>query len=254
MAQETGIYLFCVIQTGQVQSFEKVRFHGEDREVFTIPCKEAAMVAAEVPLKIYHPNKENLLAHQQAIASVVEQEAAVVPISFGNVLKTKADVEILLENLYPQLTRLFPAITNKIELGLKVVAKKEWLESQLAGQTGILHQKKMVARKSKDAGYFDRIKLGEMAQRFMKDLQEEIKRDIHDPLSQLAEAAKCNDPIGEKMLLNGAYLVDRGQEKRFDERVNALHEVWRDKLDFKYTGPWPAYNFINIKLRVEEGA
>ncbi|GGF17410.1 protein gvpF [Halobacillus andaensis] len=252
MEQETGIYIFCSIQTNEKKEFGTIHFEGEDRQTFTIHYQDAAMVAAEVPMKIYHPNKENLMLHQQVISNVMANEDTVVPISFGNVFQSEEDVEVLLKNLYPQLSKLFPQIKGKIEVGLKVVGKKEWLESQISKNSKVMEQKSTVAKKSEDAGYFDRMKLGEMAQKFFQSLQKEIEQDIHDPLVKLSASAKSNDPIGEKMLLNGSYLIDRSKEEQFDNKVNELHDKWLDKVDFKYTGPWPAYNFINIKLKVEE--
>ncbi|WP_173918089.1 GvpL/GvpF family gas vesicle protein [Halobacillus sp. Marseille-Q1614] len=252
MDQETGIYIFCSIQTNEKPEFEPIEFEGETREIFTIHYQDAAMIAAEVPMKIYHPNKDNLMLHQQVISSVMEVSDTVVPISFGNVFNSSEDVEVLLENLYPQLSKLFPEIKNKIEVGLKVVGKKEWLEEQISHNEKVMKQKNQVSQKSKDAGYFDRIQLGEMARKFFTSLQEEIERDIHEPLLKLSASAKANDPIGEKMLLNGSYLIDREKEDQFDAKVNELHDKWQEKVDFKYTGPWPAYNFINIKLKVEE--
>ncbi len=85
MEQESGIYIFCGIQTDEEKTFDSIEFEGDTREVFTIHYKDAAMVAAEVPMKIYHPNKENLMLHQQVISTVMETEDTVVPISFGNV-------------------------------------------------------------------------------------------------------------------------------------------------------------------------
>ncbi|UOQ46547.1 GvpL/GvpF family gas vesicle protein [Halobacillus salinarum] len=250
--QETGVYIFCVIQTEEPKDFGKITFDGKERETFTIHYEDAAMVAAEVPMKIYHPNKDNILVHQEVISAVMGNEETVVPISFGNVFQSKEDVEVLLKNLYPQLAKLFPEIRNKIELGLKVVGKRDWLKEKVAKQPGVQEQQETVSQKSKEAGYFDRIKLGEMAQNFFISLQKDLEKAIHLPLTDLAESAKANEPIGEKMLINGSYLIDRDKESQFDEKVNELHEEWKDRVDFKYTGPWPAYNFINIQLKVEE--
>ncbi|WP_347834930.1 GvpL/GvpF family gas vesicle protein [Gracilibacillus sp. JCM 18860] len=72
------------------------------------------------------------------------------------------------------------------------------------------------------------------------------------PLKTKAEAAKLNDPIGDRMLLNASFLVDRDKEETFDQLVNEAHEKWQDKVEFKYSGPWPAYNFVQIHLAVEE--
>ncbi|KHE72827.1 GvpL/GvpF family gas vesicle protein [Halobacillus sp. BBL2006] len=252
MAEENGVYVFCCIQAESAKDFGSVHFEGEDRPVFTVHYEDAAMVAVEAPIKIYHPKKENLMTHQQVISKVMESESSVVPISFGNVFQTRMDTEVLLKNLYPQLVKLFPEVRNKIEIGLKVVGKKDWLENQVQQNEKVMKQKQTVANKTEAAGYFDRIKLGEMAQDFFKMLKQDVEGDVHASLAKLAESAKSNETLGEKMLLNGAYLIDRDKEEAFDKKVNELHERWKDKVDFKYTGPWPAYNFINIKLKVEE--
>ena len=72
-------------------------------------------------------------------------------------------------------------------------------------------------------------------------------------LRNQAVSAKANDPSSEKMLLNASFLIDRDQEESFDQKVNEAHEKWKDKVEFNYSGPWPAYNFVNIRLKVEEG-
>lgn len=249
---ETGIYIFCGIQTNQEKQFGTVELEGIERETFTVSYKDAAMVAAEVPIKIYHPNKDNLMMHQQVISNVMQKSDTVIPISFGNVFHSKEDVAALLENIYPQLEELFPQIKGKMEVGLKVIGKKEWLEENISRNDDVMKQKEVVQSKSEAAGYFDRIQLGEMAKNFFRSLQKKTRTEIHEPLHQLAVAERLNDPIGEKMLLNAAYLIDRDQEAAFDQKVNELHDKWQDKVEFKYTGPWPAYNFVNIKLKVEE--
>ncbi|MEC5424506.1 GvpL/GvpF family gas vesicle protein [Virgibacillus sp. C22-A2] len=255
MEGENGIYVFCGIQTEESShSFGSIEFEGEERETYTIHYKDAAMVVADVPVKIYHPNKDNLMMHQQVISSVMKESDTVIPISFGNVFHTTEDVTVLLKSLYPQLTALFPKIKDKIEIGLKVIGKKEWLEKNVSQNDKVMKKKQVVQSKSEAAGYFDRIQLGEMAKDFFQAIQNDIQEEIHDELAPIAEVTQTNEPIGEKMLLNAAYLVDRDKEEIFDEKVNELHEKWKDRVKFNYTGPWPAYNFINIKLKVEESS
>ncbi|PPA70841.1 GvpL/GvpF family gas vesicle protein [Jeotgalibacillus proteolyticus] len=251
--QKSGIYIFCGIQTEQEDQFGEIVLEDEKRELFTIRYKDAAMVAAEVPMKIYHPNRDNLMTHQNAVSAVMKQNDTVIPVSFGNVFQSKEDVGVLLENLYPQFEKLFPEIKGKVELGLKVIGNKEWLENQASEDAQIKKTASAVKGKSEAAGYYDRIKLGEAAQKLFTSLQQDLKAQIFEPLHGLSVAAKTNDPIGEKMLLNAAFLVDREKEQEFDEKVNEIHEDWKDRVEFNYSGPWPAYNFVNIKLKVEDG-
>ena len=39
-------------------------------------------------------------------------------------------------------------------------------------------------------------------------------------------------------------------EQAFDSRVKEIGQQY-EKLTFKYTGPWPPYNFVNIRLKLE---
>ena len=252
MESKQGIYVFCGIQTEQAHLFDNIVIESEERKVYTVHYQDAAMVVAEMPMKIYHPNKENLMMHQQVISNVMKEIDTVIPISFGNIFHSEEDVIALLKSLYPQLEGLFPKIKGKIEVGLKVVGKKEWLRENMNENEAAMRKKNAVNSKSEAAGYFDRIQLGEMAKNFVKSLRDDMHSEIHEQLTPISDADKINEPIGEKMLLNSAYLLDRDKEAAFDEKVNELHEKWKDKVDFKYTGPWPAYNFINIKLKVEE--
>jgi hypothetical protein len=74
--------------------------------------------------------------------------------------------------------------------------------------------------------------------------------EIFDRLRDVSVAARSNKPIGDRMILNAAFLVTRDREDEFDARVRALGAA-HDKLTFKYTGPWPPYNFVNIRLKLE---
>lgn len=249
--KETGVYVFCGIHTEDENDFGTVEVEGEKRETYLIRYKDAAFVAATVPMKIYSPNQENLMMHQSLVAKVMEKNDSVIPVSFGNVFKTKEDVKVLLEKLYPQFEKLFPEIKGKFELGLKVIGKQDYLESTVKGNESIKSMSKNVQGKSKDAAYFDRMKLGEATQKIIENLRKDIETDIYKPLENISTAGRINDPQGEKVLLNAAFLVDREHDEKFDAKVNELYEKYQDKVDFKYTGPWPAYNFVNIRLNIE---
>lgn len=247
-----GTYVFCAVQNPIQPSFGDVELDGVSGSTYMISHGDMAFVAAKVPQKIYHPTKDNLMAHQAILSSVMKKQDEMIPVSFGNVFKTDEDAKVILKKLEPQFTELFPEIRNKIELGLKVIGKQEWLEEEIHKDPAIVRLKEAVSKKSKEAGYYDRMKLGELTQKFFTDKRRQIEEEILKPLQKLATAAKANEPISEKMLLNSAFLLDKDKEPQFDEAVNALHDKWEEKVDFKYSGPWPAYNFINIRLQVEK--
>jgi hypothetical protein len=52
------------------------------------------------------------------------------------------------------------------------------------------------------------------------------------------------------MIMNAAFLISRHQEGAFDKKIKDIAGR-HDQLTFKYTGPWPPYNFVNIRLKLE---
>jgi hypothetical protein len=74
--------------------------------------------------------------------------------------------------------------------------------------------------------------------------------EIFEELRDVSVASRANRPIGDKMIMNAAFLIRRDKEAEFDARVKAI-AAKRENLTFKYTGPWPPYNFVNIRLKLE---
>jgi hypothetical protein len=56
------------------------------------------------------------------------------------------------------------------------------------------------------------------------------------------------------MIMNAAFLVERDKADRFDQKVQDIAQRYEGKLSFRYTGPWPPYNFVTIRLQLERSA
>ena len=84
----------------------------------------------------------------------------------------------------------------------------------------------------------------------LQSRSEQYVGEIFGALREVCVASRANKPIGDKMIMNAAFLVERQREAAFDARVKALG-ARHDTLTFRYTGPWPPYNFVNIRLKLE---
>lgn len=247
--QQQGVYVFGAIWETQPRTFGKVRLNGQENVVYTVHYQNVAMVVALVKDDVL-PDRFNLFAHQQTISEVMKKYC-IIPMSFGNVFHSEQDVLLITEHLYDEFETLFSKLENKIEVGLKILPQKKWIDQEMK-QDSVLSEWKSNKKDISDPTlFYDQIRLGELAQNFVLRLQEEVEEQIYMPLLELAESGKQNNTIPGKILLNAAYLLDRENEAAFDQRVNELFEEWKDKVEFKYTGPWPVYNFVNIRLRIE---
>ena len=97
------------------------------------------------------------------------------------------------------------------------------------------------------------MQLGRMIDKSLAERSGLYVRDIYEALRSCCVASRDNKPIGDKMIMNAAFLVERQRETEFDAVVNKIARKYGNRLNFKYTGPWPPYNFVNIRLKLERG-
>lgn len=245
-----GLYVFCAIPRREPIEFGTERMAGQDRSVYTVNHKDVGMVVCEVDEEIL-PLRRHFLAHQRVVGRVFEKFTT-IPFRFGTTVGSQDEVKQLAHNLYDQLNGLFQRLDNKIELGLRVVGRQDWLDLQIDRfpELSILANQLKV-QGEQDALLYSRVRLGELAQELFESLEKQIQAEVHLPLSRLADESRLNDIGPDRLLLNAAYLIDRENEREFDNVVNQIYTKWEAKAEFGYSGPWPAYNFVSLSKGVK---
>ena len=99
--------------------------------------------------------------------------------------------------------------------------------------------------------YFSRMQLGRVVESALQARADAYVSEIYEALRDAAIASRSNKPIGDKMIMNAAFLVEREKTKSFDDQISEIAKKYENKLSFLYTGPWPPYNFVNIRLKLE---
>ena len=98
--------------------------------------------------------------------------------------------------------------------------------------------------------YFARMQYGRLIEAALGARAQGYAAEIFGQLRGVCVASRSNKPIGDKMIMNAAFLLARDSEGAFDARVKHIADRY-EELTFKYTGPWPPYNFVNIRLKLE---
>jgi hypothetical protein len=246
-----GKYVYCIIEADRPRSFGRIGVGGRGDQVYTIHHGGLAAVVSDTPVRPYDPTRENALAHEH-VNDTVMQEFTVIPMSFGTVFVSEQNVVEFLKDTAETLSDVLRKMKDKIEFGLKVNWDPDTVLRDLAQESeGIRRLKEEILSKRLASTYFARTQLGRLVEQAMSDKADGYVRAIYGHLRDCAIASRHNKPIGEKMILNAAFLVERDQTGRFDQEVQVLAHRYEGTLRFLYTGPWPPYNFVNIRLRLE---
>jgi Gas vesicle synthesis protein GvpL/GvpF len=248
---EDGKYVYCIIRSDRPHDFGTIGIGGGQR-VFTIAFRDLVAVVSDTPIVIYDPTRENVLAHE-FVNETVMREHTVIPMSFGTVFRSDDDVTELLRSTYQAFSDVLDKMRDKIEFGLKVLWDREKVIANLERENDEIRRlKDEISRHTTSSTYFARMQLGRLIEGALEEMGTRYVVDIHEALKPVAVASRSNKPIGDRMILNAAFLVERAQEHVFDERVRETSRRYEELLTFKYSGPWPPYNFVNIKLKLEK--
>jgi len=230
-------------------SFGPLGLGPEPSEVHTIHHRDIAAVVSKTPIVVQDPTRENVLRHQQ-VNETVMQKHTVIPMSFGTVFKTNDDIIELLRSAYDAFSDVLNKMQGKFEFGLKVLWDRDHIVREIEEEDEDIRRLKSEISSQKGSTYFARMQYGRLIDAALQARSERYVAEIFDALRSVSVASRSNKPIGDKMIMNAAFLVSREMEQAFDGRVKQIGQQY-DKLTFKYTGPWPPYNFVNIRLKLE---
>ncbi len=248
-----GRYVFGVIAAGEPAPAARSNLGGAGREVYTVEYRDLAAVVSRTPVFIFDPTRDNALAHEHVIETVMKSHT-IIPMSFGTVFRTDEDVREVLRGIYPSLHEVLQQVTGKLEFGLKATWDRDRIIEELKREHDEIHRfHQELVRKHLQSTYFARMQLGRMVDKALADLAASYACTVYDGLRPVSVASRDSKPIGDKMILNAAFLVERDRESQFEAAVNRVAHDFGDRLNFKYTGPWPPYNFVNIRLKLEPG-
>src|SRR6476469_5843059 len=252
--QQEGRYVYGVIESRAPVGFGRSSIGGVNEDVYTVHYGDIAAVVSRTPVFIFDPTRDNALAHEHVIESVMKNYT-IIPMIFVTVFRTDDDIRQVLKSIYSSLKDVLKQMAGKLEFGVKV----NWDRDQIIGELQQhdeelrkFHQE--IVRKQLQSTYFARMQLGRMIDKALAERATLYVREIYEALRSCCVASRDNQPIGDKMIMNAAFLVERNREAEFDAVVNKLAKKYGKRLKFKYTGPWPPYNFVNIRLKLERGS
>lgn len=239
-----GLYVYCVIGTGEARNFGTLGIGGRGDPVMNIAYQDLSAVVSTVPMDKYVVGQETMLAHEKVLEKVM-LDYTVLPVRFYTIAPNAEDIRNLLRTRYSEFKKLLRELDNKVELGLKALWKdmnevlRDVVGESLPGEG---------AEAGPSAGLNTNTRELRLA---LEPKKESVRGVLLQPFKGIAVDLCLNRTYGDDMIMNAAFLVDRSREREFDSKVDQLSAEHGDTIAFKYVGPAPPYSFVNIMIRDE---
>ncbi len=251
--EKTGLWMYCIIENKGEMKWDCLGIHGAS-PVFTVSGGGFTAVVSEEPMKKYQMIREYLIAHQK-VNEVVMQTQPVLPVRFCTMAESRE--KIIEEALLPkaqEFRELFAGIRGKEECGLRARWKDLDKVFREIGETDekVRKKKELILNLPEQERRTELIDIGHIVQAAVGGKNERTAKALMEGLEPFAAEAKQNKVLGDAMVLNAAFLVKKGRQEAFDRAVEALDTKYGADLQFKYVGPVPPFNFVEIVIKWAE--
>lgn len=243
-----GVYLYGVIE---ISARVELSITGLYRvPVQVVPYRDLALVVSALPRPELKPTRELALAHERVISSIM-RHYPVVPMRFGVVARQGRPIANILVDNYTLLKQKVEQIRNRIELGLKAFWLRDAFTSDIErADERIRRMKDLVRAHSGQPSIADATCLGQLVAEVADCKRREYVDRIYTPLSKSAVDSVLNEILTEHMVFNAAFLVSKGTVCAFEQLVHKLFIPHAGVLEYRYSGPWPPYNFCSMNLKI----
>lgn len=249
----SGKYTYCIIRCAEPRQFTNLGIGERSDIVYTVHFNNLAAVVSDSPTNEYEQTRRNMMAHTRVLEEVM-QDYTILPVRFGTVASSlEAIEEQLLKRRFGELVGLLSEMKGRIELGLKAFWYEGIIYEEIVKENrSIQRLRDSLIDRQPEETYYERIHLGKIIESAMWEKRDKDAERILNRLRPLVIRSRANKVITDHMVLNAAFLVEQDSEAEFDQKVQQLDIEMGDRLMFKYVGPVPPYNFVDITIHWDE--
>jgi hypothetical protein len=246
-----GKYIYCITEGIGEERFGPLGIGGLGDEVTTIAYRDIAGVVSDSPVKRYPVSRENSLAHERAIEAVFKCHT-VLPVRFCTIAEDDAKVRAILEREYDEFKALLEQMRQKVEVGVKAIFHETLIYQEILERyVEIRRRKEAVASLPPQKAQWQLVEIGTMVEAALEAEKARAREEIVEALRDACcDVRLTHRLLGERMIMNAAFLVDREREPVFGKEIDRLGERYGERVLFKYVGGFPPFNFVNLVVQV----
>ncbi|MBU4489467.1 MAG: GvpL/GvpF family gas vesicle protein [Actinobacteria bacterium] len=256
-----GSYIYCIVGEPFQEQYGISAINGFESEVRTVRFRDIGAVVSSLPSDVQKvtATRKNMLAHQLVMEEVMKG-TSILPVKFGTVAEPSGDVDPedrirsrVLEERYKELADLLAEMRGRVELGLKVL----WVDIKViyseivAENPQIARLRNKVNRLPESRSYQSKTTLGEKVKNALDEKRAGEARTMMKILKGACVDYRENNTFGDRMIMNGAFLVESGLGDEFDAIVERLKEENNGRTLFRCVGSAPPSNFVELTITWE---
>jgi hypothetical protein len=238
-----AVYVYGVVAASEDVEVTAPGVGRQQGTVRTVAHEGVAALVTDVPRDPVVAARE-LRAHWRVLEEAASR-TTVLPVRFGTVLDgNRAVRDDFLAPNRERLGALLEELAGKVQLSVKAFYEEQRLLREVVdGSPAVARLRARVSTLPKAAGYYERIRLGELVAAEVERRRERDSALVLERLAPLAVATRSEPPATQDAAVNAAFLVNRSHVDEFSRAVGGLTAEVAERMRIRYVGPLPPYSF-----------
>jgi hypothetical protein len=247
-----GIYIYGVVPN----FFGKEMYRSLEKSgVYAITYKNISGFVSICDIRaIDYSDRESLgylvVHHQQIIEELQSIGFSIlIPIKLGTIVDSEEDVVKILSMGYDLIIETFKKTQFYTEIDLAITwADFSGTLKEISGDHIDSEVNETIINNDDKLDNDGHLNTWGLIKSKLKDLNTKMELNILEYLSPISLDIKPHDVMNYQMISNSAFLINRSDQKEFEQLVRNLDKDYKGKLNFKMVGPLPCYSFFTIEI------
>jgi len=247
-------YIYGVISTSQPATFGQSLLSSSPKEVYTVVHRELAGVVSNYDRSdLASLSREEklrcLMSHQWVIEWVMKEGYTILPVKFGTLAEDEDEIRRILEQGYNKLVPTLNQMNGLVEIEVAATWDLKKVLEEIGGEEQIRQLGRSMAGKSASEILEMQIRAGKLVKESLDRRRESYRNQTMQSLARTALDVQPNALVADEMVMNIAFLIQRGKQVDFDGQVRRINEALNDQINFRVIGSLPPYSFSTVEIK-----
>lgn len=246
-----GQYLYAVVPAEAVGGLD-LEVRGVDgAPIHPIVSGSVAAIASDVVSGRLRPERKNLAAHSAVLRRLLDR-THLLPAAFLAVAAGEGEVRDLLAAHECEMREQLERVEGCVEMELRGTLRVPDLVRFFLERCPDLRRLRDETFATGEPTREEKIELGlycaDTLQAFRDEFADAVVRGLAPTVRQVRE----NEPRTEQEVLHLALLVPRDGIETLSAALRELAPELDEAVELELSGPWPPWNFVDLRIRTEE--
>lgn len=244
LPEHLGLYVYGVVET--VRDLEDATLTGLDEApVVLVESGDVAAAVGVVTLDRPPGRKRDLVAHS-TVLDALAGTGPVVPVQFGTVLPSAADVRAeLLESREDELLAMLEDLAGRQQFTVRGRYNEHAVLAEVVAENPeVADLRERTQGLPEGAAHGDRVRLGELVAHALEVKREQDSAVVMDAVLPHVASYSPRDGATVDHMMEVAFLVEEERREAFEDALEAVAEAMHERVRLQLLGPMAPYDFV----------